>query len=599
MNSSLLSKYWIDRLKPASKKILNEGIFILSPLIFSFLIFSLMRQLPVMPFVIILGSVFSIILIISILSNFNDKVIVVLRSVMIGSLYLFWLKNSLFSFEGMSADNRYLHMAIERFYYSFLPHSHEYANIHFSLPPLYFFFIGRIGALLKVGLPTLVKYLGFIFAIYLPYLWGYGLKGVFKEKSWFAAFIFSFLIPFKTYEYWYGALGTYTQKGWHFIGMFLIIIWYFWVRRKKPHFFKAGVTAGLIFAIDYYTVFLTIFVVLIEICQKITPGKQRLKNLLNHFLYYTKIGITAVAINLIWLIPVFIDLLTHDWGSSFNNWFHISGASFLNVFALMNPLDFISIVLIAGLINIFLNLSGHLEMDSLKNLFYAMMAFALAVYLLGLFKISFLFADYSLLILHIISFSSAMLFIKLGKKKVIPLIILLILNSTYVLNQIKQNQHLMKLGEQSSVIYKNGTKLRQMYNFKNETIFPYTNELLYGENTYSFISPMVTFSDISASYENRLQYARKLMLLKNKKNFQQLHSALKNSPYGRINYILLERRGKDKVFFRLKYFVNDMKYPNKTGSNRSINFFFSLDDFKERYFKKIFDNNKFVVFQLR
>ena len=49
----------------------------------------------------------------------------------------------------------------------------------------------------------------------------------------------------------YSSLAFLAQKGWHFLGMFLIIIWFLWLKRERPHFLKAGIAAGALFALDF------------------------------------------------------------------------------------------------------------------------------------------------------------------------------------------------------------------------------------------------------------------------------------------------------------------------------------------------------------
>ena len=99
----------------------------------------------------ILGSLISLLLVASLFLKLDWKWLVLIRSAGIGLLYLFWLKETPFSFEGMFGDNHYYTLVLEKFYHSILPYSHEYKNIHFSLPPLFFFLIGRIGALLSTA----------------------------------------------------------------------------------------------------------------------------------------------------------------------------------------------------------------------------------------------------------------------------------------------------------------------------------------------------------------------------------------------------------------------------------------------------------------
>ncbi len=585
--------------KGLGKKILFEILFIISPALLPFVILPTLQSIPKFPYVTILGSLASLVLIISVLSKVSDKALLVIRGTVIGLLYLFWLKGSQFSFEGFFWDNRYFALAVERFYHSFLPFSHEYKYIHFSLPPLYFFITGKVGSLIKLSLPLLLKYSGFLFVVYLPYLWGYGLKGIFNEKKWYAAFILSLLIPFKTYESWYGAIGTYSQKSWHFIGIYLIIIWYIWVRKKNPKFIKAGILAGIVFAFDYYPFIPIFLVILLEIAMEIIPN-HGLNEALKRFFYYAKIALVVIGVNLVWIFPVIIDLVKNQWGTSYNDWFHVSGANILNVLGFFNNFDFLSVVFLAGFLNLFINISKSGDMKHLKTMFVSLVLFGLVIYVLSFVKFTFLFANYSLFLIHILSFSCVFILLHLGKKKSIPIVILLIICSISVLNQTEQNKNLWNYSITSSHRYRISDQFRKDNNLKDEIIFPYTNELFYGQNTYSFISSTITYSDIAASYEKRLDYVKSLESLMRNKKTQEFYTKLKHTPYGQINYLMLKKsKESNTLYFDLKIYLNDLKYPDKRGDKRDINFTFDAADFDNEFFTQIYNDKEFVVYRLR
>ena len=541
----------------------------------------------------------SLVLIISVLLKASDKALLVIRGTVIGILYLFWLKGSQFNFEGFFWDNRYFALAVERFYHSFLPFSHEYKYIHFSLPPLYFFLTGKVGSLLKVSLPLLLKYTGYLFVVYLPYLWGYGLKGIFKEKKWYAAFILSLLIPFKTYESWYGAIGTFSQKSWHFIGIFLIIIWYIWVRKQNPKFIKAGILAGIVFAFDYYPFIPILFAILLEIGAEIYPN-QGLKDALKRFFYYAKMALVVIFVNLVWILPVIIDLIKNQWGTSYNDWFHVSGANILNVLGFFNNFDFLSIVFLAGFLNLFINISKSRDMKHLKTMLVSLILFALIIYMLSFVEFTFLFANFSLFLIHILALSCVFILLHLGKKKSIPIVILLIICSSSVLNQTEQNKNLWNYSITSSQRYRISERFRKQNDFKDEIIFPYTNELFYGQNTYSFISSTITYSDIAASYEKRLDYVKNLENLMRDKKTREFYTKLKHTPFGRINYLMLKKaKESNTLYFDLKIYLNDLKYPDKRGDDRNIHFYFDAANFDKEFFTRIYNDKEFVVYQLR
>lgn len=581
------------------KRVVAEVAFILSPAIIPLFLVSALNNLPTSPYAAVIGSLTSLLLIFAVLLKVDDKTLLVLRGVLIGLLYLFWLKGSLFSFEGFFWDSRYLALAVERFYHAFLPHSHEYRNIHFSMPPLYFFLIGKAGAMLKASLPAVLKYSGYLFVVYLPYLWGYGLKGMLKQDRWYGAFVLSLLIPFKTYESWYGALGTIAQKGWHFIGIFLIIIWYLWVRRKSPHFLLAGLLAGLVFAFDYYA-FLPLFLaILLEIGTEVWPNSNG-KAAFRRFLYYAKTGVVVIGVNLIWILPVILDLFRHPLGTSYNDWFHISGADILNVFGFFKPFDIFSLVFIAGFLNLFVNWSKSREIPHLRTWLFSLLVFGLIIYFLSFIPFTFLFADYSLLLIHILSLSCVFLLLHLGRGKSLPIVLLLIISSISALNQTEENTNLWNSSRISSHRYRVSTPLREQSDFNEAIIFPYTNELFYGENTFSFISPTITYSDPAGSFEKRLEYVRELAALAKKNETREFHARIKHTPFGDIEHVMLKKADQPgRLYFDLKIYMNDLKYPDKQGSKRDVFFYFETEDFPVEYFTRIYADDEFVVFRLK
>jgi len=586
------------------KKIFTEMMFVIAPLAISLLLFRLIRNFPIHPYASIVGSLVSLLLIASLFLKVDFKWLILIRSAGIGLLYLFWLKDTPFNFEGMFGDNHYYTLAVEKFYYSFLPYSHEYNNIHFSLPPLFFFLIGRVGALLKVSLPDLLKYSAFLFAVYLPYIWGYFLGGIFKKDKWLAAFLLSLLIPFKNPLPEYSSLAYLAQKGWHFLGMFLLVIWYLWLKREKPHFLKAGIAAGIIFALDF-SPFLFIFMAIIfdlfsVLYRELKDSSGLAKSCRNFFIalyYYVRLGIVALLVNLVWLLPVIKDILTHRLGISFNNYFSYSEghASIFQSLALLDPFDLFSIFLIIGICNLFLNESRHQEIDSLRLIFFGMIMFALIFYSLTFARITMPMHHFSLFILHVMALSVVFLATKFKHHILLPIgVSLLVLFSISQLNDNKQNQLALKQSKLSAAIYNRGEVLRQKYDFYEKTIFPTTNELFFGKKTYSFITADF-FSDAAASFDDRLEYVRAIYRHKEAGQAATFFKALKNTPFGEVGYILLQKGKGDQLFFSINAYHNDLK---EFRSRRKF-FYFTATDFPSEYFKEIYDDDDFKVFMLK
>ena len=579
-------------------------MFVIAPVAISLLLFRLIRNFPIYPYASIVGSLVSLLLIASLFLKVDFKWLVLIRSAGIGLLYLFWLKDTPFNFEGMFGDNHYYTLAVEKFYYSFFPYSHEYNNIHFSLPPLFFFLIGRIGALLKVSLPDLLKYSAYLFAVYLPYIWGYFLGGIFKKDKWLAAFLLSLLIPFKNPLPEYSSLAYLAQKGWHFLGMFLIVIWYLWLKREKPHFLKAGLAAGIIFALDF-SPFLFIFMAIIfdlfsVLYRELKDSSGLAKSWQNFFVelyYYVRLGIVALLVNLVWLLPVIKDMLSHRLGTYFNNYFAYSEghASIFQSLALLDPFDLFSIVLIFGLGYLFFEDSRHREIASLRLIFFGMILFALVFYSLTFAKIPMPMHHFSLFILHVMTLAAVFLVIKFKHHILLPIgVSLLVLFSVSQLNDNKQNQFALKQSKLSAAIYNRGEALRQKYDFYEKTIFPTTNELFFGKKTYSFITADF-FSDAAASFDDRLEYIRAIYRHKQAGQSTLFYTSLKNTPYGEIGYIILQKDKGGQLLFSINAYHNDLK---EFRSKRKF-FSFTPADFPSEYFKEIYDDEDFKVFKLK
>lgn len=585
------------------KKILIETMFIISPVAISLLIFRWVRNFPLYPYISILGSLVSLLLIASLFLKVDFKWLVLIRSAGIGLLYLFWLKDTPFNFEGMFGDNHYYTLAIEKFFHSFFPYSHEYSQIHFSLPPLFFFLVGRAGALLKVSLPDLLKYSAYLFVVYLPYIWGYFLGGIFKKDKWLAAFLLSLLIPFKNPLPEYSSLAYLAQKGWHFLGMFLIIIWYLWMKREKPGFLRAGIAAGMIFALDFSPflfVFMAMAIDLLGILYRGLRDKtgflKSAKDLCGELFYYLRLGIIALIVNLIWLLPVIKDMLTHRLGPYFNNYFSYSEghASIFQSLALLDPFDLFSIVLIIGLANLFLDDSPQRGIDSLRLFFFGLILFALIFYSLTFAGFPMPMHHFSLFFLHVMALSTVFFAIKFKQHILLPLgISLLVLFSVSQLNDNKQNQYALKQSQLSAAIYTRGAVLRQNYDFYEKTIFPTTNELFFGKKTYSFITADF-FSDAAASFNDRLEYIRAIYRQKEAGQAASFFKALKNTPFGEVDYILLQKGKGGQLFFSVNAYHNDLK---EFKPKRKF-FYFAAADFPGEYFKEIYDDADFKVFKL-
>ncbi|MBN2346088.1 MAG: hypothetical protein JXO51_06825, partial [Candidatus Aminicenantes bacterium] len=578
---------------PKLKSIAVEGVFIAAPPLLALAIFRLIRAFPLQPYVSILGSILSLALVASLFLKLDFKWLVLLRATGVGLLYLFWLKDVPFNFEGMFGDNHYYTLAIEKFYYAFLPWSHEYHGIHFSLPPLFFFVIGRVGALLGVALPDLLKYSAFLFVIYLPYVWGYFLGGVFKKDKWLAAFILSLLVAFKNPLPEYSSLAFLAQKGWRFLGMFLILVWYMWLKRKRPHFLKAGLAAGVLFALDFSPL---LFISMAIAYDLIASGVAALRNraglaklvrdLGAGMFYYLRLGIVALLLNAVWLVPVVRDLLTHRLGTSFNNFFAASEghASILQSFALLDPFDLLSIALLVGLANLFLNLTRRGEVDSLRSALLGLLAFILVFYVLNFLGTPIPMQHVSLFILHILALAAVFLAVRFQGQVLLRLALaLLVLFSVSRLNENRQNPYALNLARKSAAIHARGEALRREHDLFGKVVFPTTNELFFGKNTYSFITADF-FSDAAASFDDRLAYIQETYRRSRTEGPAALHRDLKRTPFGAVHFLLLERDGEGELLFSVNAYHNDLK---EFRSKRRF-FRFRRGDFPEPYFREIY-----------
>ena len=76
------------------KNIFQELLFIAAPAVIAILAFRLVRNFPLFPFVTILGSLISLLLVASLFLKLDWKWLVLMRSAGIGLLYLFWLKDA-------------------------------------------------------------------------------------------------------------------------------------------------------------------------------------------------------------------------------------------------------------------------------------------------------------------------------------------------------------------------------------------------------------------------------------------------------------------------------------------------------------------------
>ena len=586
-----------------TKKIFQEIIFIIAPVAISLFAFRLLKNFPLFPYVTILGSLVSLLLVASLFLKLDWKWLVLIRSAGIGLLYLFWLKETPFSFEGMFGDNHYYTLVLEKFYHSFLPYSHEYKNIHFSLPPLFFFLIGRIGALLKVPLLDVLKYSSYLFVVYLPYLWGYFLGGIFKKDKWLAAFLLSLLIACKNPLPEYSSLAFLAQKGWHFLGMFLLIVWYLWLKREKPHFLKAGITAGALLALDFSPFIFIFMAIALELLERLYNGFrektgfwQAWAGFFSELFYYVRLGVVALLVNLVWLLPVIRDMQTHRLGTYFNNFFAYSEghASIFLSLAFFDPFDLFSIILIIGLANLFLNYSRHGEIDSLRLVFFGLILFTIVFYSFTFARVPMPMQHFSLFMLHVTALSAVFFAMKFKQHVLLPLAVsLLVIFSVFQLNDNKQNQYALDRAKASSAIYLRGSQLRQKYDFYEQTIFPTTNELFFGKKTYSFISADF-FSDAAASFDDRLEYVRGLYRFKEAGQTASFFKALKNTPFGAVDFILLQKGKGDQLFFSVNAYHNDLQ---EFRSKRKF-FYFTPGDFPRAFAEEIYQDDDFKVFKL-
>lgn len=584
------------------KCIAAEAVFIISPPLLSLAIFQLIRGFPLLPYVSILGSIASLALVAALFLKLDFKWLVLLRATGVGLLYLFWLKDVPFNFEGMFGDNHYYTLAVEKFYYAFLPWSHEYHGIHFSLPPLFFFAIGRIGALLQVALPDLLKYSGFLFVIYLPYAWGYFLGGTFQKDKWLAAFVLSLLVAFKNPLPEYSSLAYLAQKGWHFLGMFLILVWYMWLKRERPHFLKAGLAAGVLFCLDFSPFLFIFMAIAYDLIARLASGLRKgdarpWRDTWAELFYYGRLGAVALLLNAVWLLPVVRDLLSHRLGTYFNNFFSYQEghASILQSFAMIDPLDLFAVALLAGLANLFINVTRREEVDSLRGALLGLFAFILVFYVLTFAGTPIPMQHFSLFVVHIAALAAVFLAMRYrGRALFTPALALLVIFSMSRLNDNRQNHYALNLAAKSTAIHARGAALRRGADLFGRVVFPTTNELFFGRNTYSFISADF-FSDAAASFDDRLAYIRDLHRHAAEGRPAEFHRALKRTPFGAVHFVLLERGKDGGLFFSVNAYHNDLK---EFRSKRRF-FHFRRDDFPAGLFREVYSDGEFLVLQVK
>jgi hypothetical protein len=438
----------------------------------------------------------------------------------------------------------------------------------------------------------------------MPFLWGYFLGGIFKKDKWLAAFVLSLLIAFKNPLPEYGSLAYMAQKGWHFLGIFLIIIWYLWLKREKPHFLKAGIAAGALFALDFSPFIFVFFAIVFDLLSVLVRELRDRNGMLiawRHWwielFYYARLGIVALLVNLIWLLPLVKDMLTHRLGPYFNNYFAYSEghASIFQSFALLDPFDLFSIVLILGLGGLFLADSHHPDIASLRRIFSGLIAFSLVFYFLTFARMPMPMQHFSLFALHALALSVALLALRFKRHVLLPpALALLVLFSIFQLNHNKQNHYALNMAQKSTAIYNRGKMLRQNHDLYEKTVFPTTNELFFGRKTYSFITADF-FSDAAASFDDRLAYIGKIDRYNKGGQNRLFYESLKHTPFGEIHYALLQKGKGGELFFSVNAYHNDLK---EFRSKRKF-FYFRAADFPEEYFHEIYSDDEFKVFKLK
>ena len=84
------------------------------------------------------------------------------------------------------------------------------------------------------------------------------------------------------------------------------------------------------------------------------------------------------------------------------------------------------------------------------------------------------------------------------------------------------------------------------------------------------------------------------------KKIHEFYTKLKHTPFGQINYLMLKKSSEpNTLYFDLKIYLNDLKYPDKRGNERDIHFYFDAADIDNEFFTRIYNDKEFVVFQLR
>lgn len=63
---------------------------------------------------------------------------------------------------------------------------------------------------------------------------------------------------------------------------------------------------------------------------------------------------------------------------------------------------------------------------------------------------------------------------------------------------------------------------------------------------------------------------------------------------------MLKKTEKNNIlYFNLKIYMNDLKYPDKQGNQRDIRFNIDESVLDKEYFTRIYSDREFVVFKLR
>jgi hypothetical protein len=313
--------------------------------------------------------------------------------------------------------------------------------------------------------------------------------------------------------------------------------------------------------------------------------------------FYVRLGAVAVLLNVFWIAGVARDMLTHPLGTYFNNFFAFSEghASIFRSFALLEPFDLLSLVLILGLAGLFLGHPRQRDIDSLRLLFFGLVAFGLVFYILTFVRMPMPMQHVSLFMLHVVALAVAFQAARFKRHALLPLALaLMVLFSISQLNDNKQNLYALNLARKSTAIHQRGAGLRKNFVVRGKVVFPTTNELFFGSQTYSFITADF-FSDAAASFDDRLAYIQEIYKLALAGRAGDFYRALKQTPYGENHFLVLEKGKGDELFFSVNAYHNDLK---EFRSKRRF-FHFQRSDFPAAYFLEIHDDEEFKVFQLR